>query len=647
MNKNVIGAIVIILLIIGLRNRTIAQSGPFPKAGRLDSVSVYGFSQSGPQEFDPQIDTLQPDIVTRVWSKWMTYGTYASDFDFSLVTQYHQNNIIVVGGLTATVYFYVEATDSTQFKDFVTRDAYNNLLPHNEIVPDAYRGNLANPAYRDYVVQVAKIQIDGGVDGLNFDEANAGYDGGSKYSYNGNEGFDDYHLKDFNTYLANKYPSYTQTDWISKFGMTTANFINTALPLTDLTLNFNYRTYLAEKGFQAYPLTTSNPLAAEWGTSVANRLDSSQNNFLAIYNTKYWKDIVTQVREYARTQYNKEILITSNGLFPYTDFNELGMYDFNQDDNGSQADYVPVSGSNLNGAYSLQSVFQSLYARNRNIAASAPLGLFIDWPTTMMTNYENFTVTEKMDYWRIYAAEAYANGLFMTFHLKTSLIGDATATSEGVLDFMRDYVKFYKKNALYYQPSQPLNLNITTTANNINTSLLYQPGSSKYTLHLVNHNYTIGTGMSKLTNITVTFPVDSTPKSVTIYSPDLATSTSLSFTYSNGKVIIQVNELTYYDLIVLDFLTAQTVTGIINASLNDQESALQIVPTPSIGGEATIKVNTKGNDWGQIVIYSLDGRIVQQTILNTDQLKVKLPSGGYMVQWNSSQGQINKRWVSQ
>ena len=122
----------------------------------------------------------------------------------------------------------------------------------------ARRGNLFNPAYRRYLLTWAKIQVDGGVDGVNFDEVNAGFSGGLKYGFNGNEGFDDYTIADFNRYLLARYPSFTAADWKTRFGMADDNLVRSDVPPGDLTRNFNYRTYLRAHGWNLDPLTGEN-----------------------------------------------------------------------------------------------------------------------------------------------------------------------------------------------------------------------------------------------------------------------------------------------------------------------------------------------------------------------------------------------------
>jgi len=195
--------------------------------GRPDEFTVYAFSQSDVQQEDPQVYELAPDINIRAIGKWSTSGDAAADYNFAQLARYRRSGVTFMGSGTASVIFPRDFATPEIFDDMSTRDADNNPVPHdefgfNEVVR---RGNIFNPKFRQYVLSWAKIQVDGGVDGVNFDEVNGGFSGGLKYGFNGNEGFDDYTIADFNRYLLAKYPTYAAADWTSRFGMTDDNLV--------------------------------------------------------------------------------------------------------------------------------------------------------------------------------------------------------------------------------------------------------------------------------------------------------------------------------------------------------------------------------------------------------------------------------------
>ncbi len=517
----------------------------------FNEPAVYGFSGSFTWQEDPQVYALKPDVNMRAWGKWDRQGLAAVDYNSAYIKACQAKGILFIGGGTMSALYEDEAADHAQFLDWATRDAAGGLVPQGQ--PPFYRGSLANPSYRAHLIAFLKIQIDLGVDGLFLDELNGIYSGAERWNYNGNEGFDDYFLKDFNLYLMNKYPDYTWRDWSTRFGMTQDNIIRRDVPYTDLERNFDYRKYLKRMGFSDDPRNTGNPLAREWGYIVGNRHDIHDESFCGKYLRLYIKDIILSLREYARATHNKEILITSNGIMPHTDFNSLGLYGWNPDEPGNPAgaDYVPVQSGHLNGSKSLKDVYLRMLAKSRDCSGNVPLVMFMDWPTEMINGYYNLPRAEKEDFWRIYAAEACACGLRFAFHLRTVMVGEPTATESGILGFLTDYAAFYKKHAEYFQGAENTGLPVSLPGRtNIMANLTRQEAQDRYLLHLVNHNYA-NARMTPQTAFTVSVKLAVNPTAVTIISPDAAAPRSIPFTVNAGTVTMTVDRLEYYDLLVI------------------------------------------------------------------------------------------------
>ncbi|HQA53381.1 MAG TPA: hypothetical protein PK419_11050, partial [Spirochaetota bacterium] len=252
----------------------------------------------------------------------------------------------------------------------------------------------------------------------------------------------------------------------------------------------------------------------------------------------------------ARNNYSKEILITSNGIFPFTDFNSLGLYNYNTDDKGKEADYVPVVSGKLNGAKSLKNVYLSLYERSRKTSGNVPLVLFIDWPCEMMSNYYKLSMEQKKDYWRIYAAEAYSCGLYFAFHLRTVMPGDPTSTDSGILDFLKDYSSFYRTNHAVYKKSVNTSLSADIDRKGIMYNVTESSDKNKYYVHLVNHNYS--STISEQKNIVVSFDPGFVPSKISSLSPDGNADVSIPFINSVGSISFTVPELQYYKVIVVE-----------------------------------------------------------------------------------------------
>lgn len=511
-----------------------------------DQLTVYGFSQSLCNMEDPQLLDLAPDISIRTWTQWDRWGTQPQDYDFRYVADCHARHILFIGGITATVLF-ADQFPPEEFDRIVTRDASGGVVKHDSIVPGARRGSLADPDYRTYLEGICKVQIDGGVDGLFFDEVDQGYEG---ERYDNNEGFDDWHLADFNAYLLAKYPR--ETDFAKRFRMPPGNVLRRDLPPGDLRRNFNYLRYLDFYGWSQNPFSPDNPLAAEWGRSYDDHPEPGCKDFVSTAEPyRYFGRIVRDLKAYAWKKYRRRLLVTANGILPNVDFQSIGFWDYNRDgDNGSMADYVPVLDGHLNGTVSLQSVFKRFRARSELLAPGAPVVLFLDWPTPNMNRYVALPPSEREDYWRLYAAEAYANGLFFAFHLRTTT-GEPTAEQQGMMPFFKKYAAFYRSHAALYHHGTPSGAAVSVSAPNVMAAVWDQTNPRRILVHLVNHNYK--RGFRPQADVKVTLPLPGKPIQVTEASPDLSGDQPLKFNYEDGKLSVVLPELTAYSVVAADY----------------------------------------------------------------------------------------------
>lgn len=521
--------------------------------------AVYAFSQSDVDGEDPQVYELKPDVTIRAIGKWSNNGSEPEDYNFAAIARYHANNVTFMGSGTASVIFPHDFATLEIFDDMSTRDADGNIVPHPEFgfpIP-ARRGNIFNPAYRKYLLDWAKIQIDGSVDGVNFDEVNGGFGGGQTHSFNGNEGFDNYTLADFNRYLLAKYANFTAADWKGKFNMSPDNLPSADDPPDDLARNFNYRTYLGANRWNRNPFNASNPLATEWGRVTPNRLYAEDSSFTATYIRRYWGELVSTLRSYAMQTCNHTLLISSNGLWPFVDFNSVGMYPWNADEttsDGRGADYVPLtSDGRLNGAKSLQSQYRYLKAQNQKIAGEGvPVAVFIDWPNDMMTGYLGISLAEKMDYWRIFGAEAYANGVFPAFHLRETT-GLPTAREVGILDFFKNYTAFYRENSGVFRGNEVEDTRVQKSHSGMVATVLVQRGTGMRAVHLVNHNYDNGE-MRRITGVAIKdLAVPKCPSRVELVSPDMPQGRGPEVVVWCARGKLQLSEIPvhYYSVLVL------------------------------------------------------------------------------------------------
>jgi hypothetical protein len=513
-------------------------------------LTVFGFSQEGQNlPADPQVLAMSPNIVSRAWQRWDRGGVQPSDYNFDYPMQAQAAGITFIGGTTASALFMDEFPAASTFNAVISCDATGQPVFHAPM--KFYRASLASPAYRQYIIGIGKIQIDGGVDGLFFDEPDFSYEGAP--SGNGDEGFDDANIADFGGFLCGKYPNYSPADWQSKYGIRTADNLNCSKSAATRGRTFNYRGYLARNGWQASPLNGSNPLATEWGTIVGGHPEPQNGTFTGTYTSLvYWQDIVLTLRNYARQKYNKEIYITANGVFPFVDFQMSGLWGGNPDGpGGSSVNYCPLTADgHLDGTQSLLAAFMAIKQRSARIDGRVvPVAAFIDWPVDVMTDYLSLPASEKSDYWRMYVPEALAATVYLNMHLADTMKRDPTATQLGLMPLFDQTAAFYKMpaHAALYHNTTDLPGRVTASVANIGANLT-QLSDGRTVAHLINHNYS--RGFQEQHGVSVSFPVTKAPRSMTLVSPDYGTDTPVAFTYSGGQVQLTVPKLKAYVAVV-------------------------------------------------------------------------------------------------
>ena len=165
-----------------------------------------------------------------------------------------------------------------------------------------------------------------------------------------------------------------------------------------------------------------------------------------------------------------------------------------------------------------------------------------------MNAYYGLSPKQKEDFWRIYAAEAYACGVFYAFHLKTAMPGEPTARDSGVLEFLKRYSQFYADRAALFIGAKPLPARPVTRVAKLTATLSEVAG--KTLLHLVNHNY--ASTLIPQADFSVSLPLTTAPQRVVLHTPDAPSSRELAFSYANGQLTVQVDRLESYDLIVIE-----------------------------------------------------------------------------------------------
>lgn len=537
----------------------IDYSGPYEKIPGIPLVTsrenllsdkvVYVFSECGTSEADPQVLKFPNSVNMRAWQKWEDGGDDPNELKIDYIKDCHDKGILFIGGGTCSILFRTECENQEEFEDMATRDATGELVEHDYIVPGAHRGSLANPAYRKHIVEYCKVHIDSGMDGLSLDEGIPSYMGGKKWGRNGNEAFDDYFIKDFNEYLLNKFPGYSKQEWITQFKMSENNCLDPDLPADDIENNFNYREHLKENGWDSDPLTDDNPLSKLWGCPGGNRYDPNDPSFTNKYIAKYWLEIVKEIRSYAKEKYNKEVIITANGYVPDTEFHTFGLYEGNYDYLGRPVNYVPTTRSgDLDAGVSMKDIYLELLRKGNLASPGAPMILFLDWPTDMMDTYYELPLSQKKDFWKIYASEAYACGLRYAFHLKTSMPDEPSAQEQGVLEFLSDFSAFFECNKAVYLGVENTNTAVELSKPNITYNVTKK--DEFLFLHLINHNYK--KSIKPQENLKVSLPVGFQPKELRMISPDFSEVKNIEFATTGNTLNFTVDRIDSYNVIAIN-----------------------------------------------------------------------------------------------
>ncbi|WP_434040854.1 MULTISPECIES: hypothetical protein [Sorangium] len=521
-------------------------------------LTVFAFSQVEVHQSDPQVLELAPDMVPRAWQRWRDTGLAIEDYDADYLAGCRERGVRFVAGSTASVIFADEVEGEGQFLEQTTRNAAGELVAHDQIVEGAHRASMASPSYRARLIELGKVQIDLGVDGLNFDEINGGYGGAQ---YDGNEGFDDHHVADFGNYLCRRHGG-RPDGWQEGFGIIPEDGLDCSGAPETAGRSFDFRGYLGRMNATEKPFDSRNKLLlTEWGRTVGNRPDPREGTFVEIYPALvYWQEVVLELRRYAREEHGREIFISSNGVVPFVDLQSVGLYDWNIDGDGPRGmDWVPVVDGHLDGTVSFQAALRGLKARSKRIqelvgGKEVPLMLFLDWPNDMMNRYYGLPLEERQDYFRVFAAEVYANGLYFALPLHTTT-DENTATALEMMDFFARFRDFYRLHADMFHGATdltgPVSLSFEACASAEDPGAcaeqkktshnLVRLADGRTVLHVINHEYSAG--VVEQEGVTASFPVDTAPAQVTVASLDFEEDREVPFTYEDGVVTAEVGTL--------------------------------------------------------------------------------------------------------
>jgi hypothetical protein len=150
----------------------------------------------------------------------------------------------------------------------------------------------------------------------------------------------------------------------------------------------------------------------------------------------------------------------------------------------------------------------------------------------------------------MYAAEAYANGLFFAFHLKTTT-GEPSATELGLMPFFKTLTAFYRAHADLYHGTTSGVAKVTSSVPSAMLAVSDQAAPHRRLVHVVNHEYQ--NAFIPQSNVALLIDSDSAPTAVTLASPDMSADAPLPFQYSGGQVSLTLPSLVAYSIVELSY----------------------------------------------------------------------------------------------
>lgn len=349
----------------------------------------------------------------------------------------------------------------------------------------------------------------------------------------GNEGYDDYAIANFKSYLIQKYPDFSADDWKRVFDI-------------DEIEDFDYREYLAEHGWAKYPTLTYpiNPLAKEWGPLIEwfdpNWMFTmnppeiySEDHFHGWSTRRYLKALVDGIKE-LEDEYQKPLHICVNGTAPYVDFQMNWILAFDL----------------FNFRWSIVDwLLKHRRASREFLGRDVPLIFFIDWPSSMEW-YATLSEQKKREFVKIFSADTYASGCFFAFHFRNYLQDIRT---NGTRDLIFHLIKWLQDHTDFYHDTEehPRMQKVSTKDSMIAHTLWLKQKGERAILHLINHDYT-DDGIVQKKDFEVSVPVTNINSAV-LTSPNFEGESEVSFQAHSNESILQIPRLDFYDVVSIEF----------------------------------------------------------------------------------------------
>jgi len=471
------------------------------------------------------------EVMVRAWFKWAQAPPVDRWRD--LPAQAHAFGARFGGGITCSALYDREnGLTPEQVLDMATRgpdgalvDAWDN--------PGIRHGSLSSPAYLDYLFRWCREQIEAGADYLFMDEHTA--------ALSEREGYDDYSLAAFRSFLLQEYPltrDWADADprWQAQLGIDPRDH---GICPDGTVASLDYRAYLKAGGHIERPQRSENPLAGAWG------------EFRSWRDDRAWKQLTDRIRAGA-AEAGHPVLISANGLAPYVDLQVLGVWGQWTTRDGHidlGQDQVPY--------------WRSLVVNGHQTAGRpVPVVLFHDWgfgnpPFPWMA-----VPPAERDVWmRTRGAEIFAAGAFFAFPVLGPFGCDARR--DGTLRSIARQTAFYSEHRELYLGSRWLGRDgLVSDAGQLSLAATWCAPQKAVVLHVVNRDLQDGALRPRTAPVPIRVPLASAPITAVAVSPDYEGERQVPCRVADGRLEVTLGGLDAYSVAVLRYAAEPDLSGI-------------------------------------------------------------------------------------
>jgi hypothetical protein len=382
------------------------------------------------------------------------------------------------------------------------------------------------------VFRWCREQIDAGVDYLFMDEHTA--------ALSRLEGYDDYSLRDFRTYLLTVCPATkdwgpTDPRWKSELGVA----LEDPQICPDGTMrSFDYRAHLRKLGVLEKPTDATNALGRFWGAFRSWRDDRA------------WKQLTDRIRAYA-AQKGRKVLISANGIAPYVDLQVLGVWGAWRTPGG----HIDLSDNQIG-------YWRSLVVRGEAVAGTkVPVVLFHDWgfgdpPFPWLA----VPASEREVWMRTRGAEIYAAGGFFAFPVLGPFGCDAGR--DGTLGTIARLSAFYHRNEdLFLKGRYLCSERLKALEDKLSLAAWWCEPRRALVIHAINRDVRDGV-LYPRESVRVRVPLSQLPTAAVVISPDFEGEKAASCRLVDGQLQVTLPGLEAYSAAILSFPAMPDLGGL-------------------------------------------------------------------------------------